>query len=69
MTRKTLIISGMNCGHCVMALRSELGAVPDLQVEDVAIGKAVVTFDGERVTLDRIAEAVAEAGFTLETTE
>lgn len=61
----TLVIKGMTCGHCVMATKKALAAVPG--VADVAVTldppRAVVTFDPETAGADRLAAAAREAGY------
>jgi copper ion binding protein len=61
----TLVITGMTCGHCVMATKKALASVPG--VADVAVTldppRAVVTFDPAKAGADRLAAAVREAGY------
>ena len=65
MTHKEIVIEGMNCGHCVTAVKKELSKIAGLIVEDVQIGKAKVQFDEAEVTLVAIEKAVNEAGFKM----
>jgi len=65
MVVKKLSIRGMNCNHCVMAVRNELSKIPSLTVKDVTIGSALVEYDEKKVTPTEIAAAVNEAGYTL----
>ncbi|MEQ9104416.1 MAG: heavy-metal-associated domain-containing protein [Rhodothermales bacterium] len=62
--KKTIEISGMSCGHCVHAVRDALSGLASVQVEDVAIGKAVVLAEPS-ATDDEIRAAIAEEGFTV----
>jgi len=66
--RKTIGVKGMTCGHCKMtvekAVRS-LEGVSDATV-DLEAGSLTVSFDQDRMELDRIKKAVAEAGYTPE---
>ena len=57
-----LKISGMNCNHCVMAVKKELSKLA-LENFDVQIGSAKLSFDESKVTESQIEEAVVEAGF------
>jgi copper chaperone len=59
----TLTIRGMNCGHCVTAVRRELERLEGVRVRDVRIGGATVTFDDTRVRRQQIDHAVEQAGF------
>ncbi len=58
-----LSISGMNCQHCVMALKKELSKIDGLTIRDVAIGSADVEYDEARVSPTMVDTAVREAGF------
>jgi copper chaperone len=66
-TRKlTLTIDGMNCDHCVRAVRDALASVDSTEVESVEIGEATVTFDPDRTNRVELAAAIADAGFTVQ---
>ncbi len=65
MTIQELHIKGMTCGHCVMAVKKELGKMPNVTVEEVVIGKARVQFDEAKVNPADFALAIGEAGFVL----
>ena len=66
MTAKDIRIEGMNCNHCVMAVKKELSKVPGLQVKDVRIGSASVEYDENIVSPGKIKEAVEEAGYVVQ---
>ncbi len=66
MTTKDIRIEGMNCNHCVMAVKKELSKIPGLQVKDVRIGSASVEYDEKTVRPEKIKEAVEEAGYALQ---
>lgn len=63
MNRMTMDISGMSCGHCVAAVQKSLKALDGVQVEQVQIGSAVVSYDPGTVSPDRIREAVEDEGY------
>lgn len=63
MERVTLKVAGMSCGHCVGAVTNALEAVPGVQVETVAIGSATVAYDPGATSVNKIAKAVADAGY------
>jgi copper chaperone CopZ len=65
MKKKEILIEGMSCGHCVMAVKKELSKVEHLIVEDVQIGKAIVTFDESKINENTIIAAIDEAGFSV----
>jgi copper ion binding protein len=59
----TLKIAGMSCGHCVMHVTKALKSLEGVEVGDVQIGSATVTFDPAKTSESRIAEAVRKAGY------
>ncbi len=65
MKHEELIIEGMSCNHCVMAVKKELSKVAGLTVEQVEVGKARVQYDEAVVTQAVLAQAIDEAGFKL----
>lgn len=64
-TKETLHIEGMSCQHCVRAVREALEATEGVDVDEVQVGSAVVQFDPSTTNLDRIREAIEEAGYTV----
>ena len=62
----TYTVSGMTCGHCVDAVRSELGEVPGVSAVRVDLASGTVTVRSDR-PLDETAvrAAVDEAGYAL----
>jgi copper chaperone CopZ len=60
---KVVNIEGMSCGHCVMAVRKELSRIPEIFVEEVEKGKAVVKFDQEKIKDEEVIRAVENAGY------
>ena len=64
-----LHIEGMTCRHCVNAVEGALKALPGVEVEEVAIGRARVTYEQNEVAPDDLREAVEDAGYTLQSTE
>ncbi len=63
MTTQTLEIGGMTCGHCLRSVKQALDGLAGVTLDEVRIGKAVVTFDETQVNADAIAEAVRDAGY------
>jgi copper chaperone CopZ len=57
-------VTGMSCGHCEVAIRSEVGQVPGVDSIEVSAqtGRLVVT-STEPVDDDAILAAVDEAGY------
>jgi len=65
MTKQTLEIGGMTCGHCLMAVRNSLSQVPGLTIEELRVGRARVAFDAAVVPPTAAAEAVKDAGYSV----
>lgn len=59
----SLQIDGMTCGHCVAAVKQALADVPGVQVQNVVIGRATVSYDPATTTTTAITEAIADAGY------
>jgi copper chaperone len=66
MTTQTFPVTGLTCGHCVTAVRSELsalGGVTDVQVDLAAGATSTVTVSGSlTLTEQQVADALDEAG-------
>jgi copper chaperone len=65
MVQKKLVIAGMSCNHCVMAVKRELARIPSVEIKEVQIGSASVVYDGAKITDEMIEAAIAEAGFSV----
>ena len=63
MTTNTLTIGGMTCGHCLRNVQQALNSMDAVKLDELRVGRAVVTFDETRVTADAVAEAVRDAGY------
>lgn len=63
MERLTLNISGMSCGHCVARVTKALSSVDGVDVKDVKIGSATVSYDPGATSTAQIAAAVDDVGF------
>lgn len=65
MTKRTIEIGGMTCGHCVGRVSAALKAVPGITVEQVKVGSATVVFDEATTPVDEsvIAQAIERAGY------
>lgn len=62
-----LKVPDMSCSHCEAAIKKALDALPGVSAVEVDLGakKVRVDYDPERTSLDRIREAVADAGYTV----
>lgn len=65
MDRIKLKIDGMSCGHCVSAVDKALKAVDGVQVEQVAIGSATVSYDPATTSSEQITQAIEDEGYTV----
>ncbi len=59
----TLQINGMSCGHCVSRVQKALSKLDGVEVRNVGVGSAEMSYDPSRVSPDKILEAVDSAGF------
>jgi copper chaperone CopZ len=63
MTKLTLHIEGMSCGHCLNAVNRALGALPGVEVDSVKMGRADVRYDERTTDPRQIEAAVTGAGY------
>ena len=68
MQRVSIDIQGMSCGHCVRSVDQALKGLEGVQVEQVAIGHATVSYDPATTTPERITQAVEDEGYTVTAT-
>ena len=65
MSKMTMTIGGMTCGHCVGAVSGALKSLEGVDVERVSVGKATLTYDEAKLSPSQIAQAVEEEGYTV----
>ncbi|MFQ6672884.1 MAG: heavy-metal-associated domain-containing protein [Candidatus Tectimicrobiota bacterium] len=65
MTKTTIAIEGMTCGHCVATVTEGLKALDGVHHVDVSLeaGRAVVEYDEARLDPQAIRAKVAELGY------
>lgn len=70
MEKIILKIDGMTCGHCVRKVEKSLKSLPGVEVAKVDLkkGTAKVKYDDSKQTVDKMNEAVREAGYESEST-
>ncbi|MBW4828478.1 MAG: copper ion binding protein [Clostridiaceae bacterium] len=63
--KKTILIEGMSCGHCVKAVEEALKELDGVKsvVVDLEGKKAVV--EGDNLDDNKIKEAIGEAGYDI----
>lgn len=65
-TTSTYTVSGMTCGHCVQAVKTEIGKIDGVTGVDVDLDSGRVVVDATTDIADsEIAAAVDEAGYEL----
>lgn len=66
MSKVSVTVTGMSCGHCVSSVREEVGSIAGVTAVDVDLASGTVTIDSEsQVEADVIKSAVEEAGYRL----
>ncbi|MCM3576039.1 copper ion binding protein [Mesobacillus subterraneus] len=70
MEKIVLKIDGITCGHCVGKVEKSLKSLPGVEVAKVDLkkGTAKVKYDDSKQTIDKLNEAVREAGYESEST-
>lgn len=63
MQRVTVDIEGMSCSHCLNAVNRALAALPGVEIDSVAIGRADVRLDETVTSPAQLEAAVANAGY------
>ena len=59
-----LDIEGMSCGHCVASVTQALREMPGVDVKNVTIGAAQVSYEPDKVSPGDIVLAVEDAGYS-----
>jgi len=67
MTTRTFAVQGMTCAHCQAAVTKALKGVPGVASAEVDLQRkqARVGYEADKVTVETLAKAVEEAGYTL----
>jgi copper chaperone len=68
MSKTTLRISGMSCGHCVHTVKTALEGTDGVEFVEVDLGKgrAEVEYDESKTTPRALAGIVSEEGYMAE---
>ena len=66
MEQTTIAIAGMSCGHCVAGVKRALEGIDGVEVQEVKVGSATVTYNPQAVSPERIAHAIQEEGYGAE---
>lgn len=64
-SEETVAVEGMTCDGCVRSVTRAVSALPGVEsvAVDLAGRRATVRYDVARVSLDRVREAIRDAGF------
>ena len=67
LTKETLAVGGMTCGHCKNAVEKAVRGLPGVLAAevDLAAGKLSVEFDPAKTGLPAIKTAIVEEGYTV----
>lgn len=60
---RSFFIDGMSCQNCVRHVQRALASIDGLQVADVTIGSATVSYDPEQISEERVVDVIREAGY------
>lgn len=68
MENVTLNVKGMSCGHCVKSVEGSVGALDGVNEVKVNLeaGQVDVSFDNDKVTVEKIKEAIDDQGYDVE---
>ena len=66
MQKVQLAIEGMTCGGCVKGVTNVLKKIGGVQVDNVAIGSAQVSYDPQLTSPAKICQALGTAGYPAE---
>lgn len=66
MSSMTVTVTGMTCGHCVSAVRDEIGGIDGVTGVDVDLESGSVVIEADReIDPAAVEGAVHEAGYTI----
>ena len=63
--KKTMMVEGMSCGHCEMAVKNALKEVDGVQDVNVDLSTGKVEVEGDNILDNLLMEAVDEAGYSV----
>jgi len=64
--KKTFNIKGMHCASCSKIIEMELDGKVNSSNIDPKSGKAIIDFDGKKISEKQIAEIIIKAGYKVE---
>ena len=68
MESRVLRVPDMSCGHCELSVQEALDELDGVEKAkaDHTKGEVELTYDADRVTEEKLQEAIDEAGYTLQ---
>jgi copper chaperone len=63
--KKIMMVEGMSCGHCEMAVKNALKGIDGVQDVNVDLSTGKVEVEGENLLDNLLMEAVDEAGYSV----
>ena len=65
MSKATLNVQGMSCGHCVNSIEGNVGKLNGVDLGKVHLdtGKVDVAFDSDKISLKEITDVIEEQGY------
>jgi copper chaperone CopZ len=62
---ETIAIEGMTCGNCVRHVRQALEEIEGVEVCEIQIGSAEISYDPASIDRNAIIEAIKDEGYTV----
>ncbi|WP_096199545.1 copper chaperone CopZ [Bacillus sp. FJAT-45350] len=65
MTKETIKVDGMSCGHCSAAVEGALLKINGVEKAVVSLDdkQVVIEFDGEKVNVDKLKNEIEDIGY------
>jgi copper chaperone CopZ len=55
-------VTGITCGHCVNAIKTEVGAIPGVTQVELDLDGALTIHSGSEINFSQLTAALTEAG-------
>lgn len=63
--KKNILIEGMACNHCVMAVKNALKKVEGVKTVNVDLGNDVAIVEGDNLDDELLKEAILDVGYSV----
>jgi len=64
MDQKKVIVKGMSCNHCKMAVEMNLKKIPGIETALADLGSGEVLLKGETIDLDKVRAMIEDIGYS-----